>query len=342
MESATDYLARLQKQAPNAQHWDWEATLARSYSQLLQPGAVVIDVGAHTGRHVDCFRHPVRCARIYAVEPQPEQASYLQTRYRDAVDVQVVTRALGAEAGTARFTVNSAAPEESGLRRRHYNDESSARIREIDVDVGTVDQLVADEQLSALHFIKVDVEGAEIDVLQGGNAAIQRFRPLLAVEYGSPSFSVYGRQPGDLFELAASMDYCIMDLLGHRCVDRADWLSLVDAYYWDFLLVPSEKAEQVSRRLDSHAWPVPAAAQHRHATGEGTRWWQRLRHALRPGRGRADIEAAYREVLSRAPDAAGLEHYHARLLAGQLDIRGIKAELRASDEYAARQQHSAH
>lgn len=338
VKSATDYLLQLEREAPRAQHWDWEATLERSYRQLLPPGAIVIDVGAHTGRHVESLRNQVRCARIYAVEPQPHQASILRDRYGDSPEITLITAAMGAQSGAARFTVNSAAPEESGLRRRHYNDEAAAVTEEIDVEVSTVDQLAADAALTELHFIKIDVEGAEMDVLEGGRGTIQRLRPLLAVEYGSPGFSVYGRQPGDLFDLATSLNYVLMDLLGHPCTDRDAWLALVDAYYWDYLLVPAERSDWTRGQLSGLDWPVPAANASRPADMAASGgWWQQLRRRLRPDRSEASVAAAYRAVLGREPDPSGLAHYQSLLRAGRINTREIEAQLRASDEYAARQ-----
>ena len=343
-ESAKDYLQRLRRQNPSPQHWDWEATLARSYCRLLSPGAVVLDIGAHTGRHVEVFLGTVGAAQILAVEPQPVQAAVLQQRFGAAQAVQILRCALGNEEGTACFVVNHAAPEESGLRRRRYNNETTAAVENINVDVATIDLLLPRLGVGNLDFIKIDVEGAEIDVLQGGTATLRQQQPLVAIEYGSPSFSAYGRTAGDLYDLAASLDYVLMDLLGHPCSERKDWLDLVDAYYWDFLLVPQARAVEISAVLAADAWPVVAAA---NAAGtdaaDGLTAWASRALAGITGKNRVEkqILQAYLDILGRAPDAEGLAHYIAAFEQKRLSDAALRAQLQDSEEYRQRVAESA-
>jgi FkbM family methyltransferase len=60
------------------------------------------------------------------------------------------------------------------------------------VELDTLDRQLRD--LTELRFIKIDVEGGEIDVLRGGERLLRRTRPFVAVEYGSPTYSLYGHK----------------------------------------------------------------------------------------------------------------------------------------------------
>jgi UDP-3-O-acyl-N-acetylglucosamine deacetylase len=49
------------------------------------------------------------------------------------------------------------------------------------VQLTTIDKLVADLKLPHVDFIKMDIEGAEVPALAGGNETIARFKPRLAI-----------------------------------------------------------------------------------------------------------------------------------------------------------------
>ena len=247
------YVLALQQRQPAVTAWDWEATLERTYSALLQPGAFVVDVGGHSGRHTRVFCGKVQAKKVWVFEPLPQQAAFLEQHFAQQ-PVQVHRVALSSTTGTAQFVFNQQAPEESGLRRRQYNNEELAQPVTLSVQCERLDDQA---QIHRCDFIKIDVEGAELDVLQGGRQFLARHRPLVSIEYGYPAYSVYGREPGDLFDKAQEIGYVVTDLLGQPFLSRSDWLLAVDRYYWDYLLVPQERAAQVWQQLLQFAEPVP-------------------------------------------------------------------------------------
>ncbi|MGE5442291.1 MAG: FkbM family methyltransferase [Bacteroidota bacterium] len=77
----------------------------------------------------------------------------------------------------------SGAPGESGLRQRAFSNPDRARIQRITVPVGRLDDQTFE---GPIHYVKIDVEGAEIGVLRGGRDFLARHRPIVSVEYGRP------------------------------------------------------------------------------------------------------------------------------------------------------------
>ncbi|MEW8382582.1 MAG: FkbM family methyltransferase, partial [Candidatus Thiodiazotropha taylori] len=63
----------------------------------------------------------------------------------------------------------------------------------ITVPLRTIDSLVDSGEIEKVDFIKLDVEGYELDVLLGAAQSIQKFQPKLAI-------SLY-HKPNDIFEL---------------------------------------------------------------------------------------------------------------------------------------------
>lgn len=150
------------------------------YGQFIRPGSLCFDVGAHLGDRIRTWRH--LGARVVAVEPQPACLSVLRRLYGRDPQVTLVPHAIGATSGTATLHVSEATPTVSSL--------SSEWIRDVQVDprfaahrwdgrvevqVETLDQLIARHGLP--DFVKVDVEGFELAVLEGLSA------PVLAVSF---------------------------------------------------------------------------------------------------------------------------------------------------------------
>ena len=107
--------------------------------------------------------------------------------------------------------------------------------------------------LPRLDFMKIDIEGGEIDCLRGALATIKRDRPVISVEYGAPAYSVYGHSKRTLFDFAKENDYLLCDLYLNSLSAPADWELACDSNYWDFFLVPQERASKFRLQLMRHA-----------------------------------------------------------------------------------------
>ena len=137
------------------------------------------------------------------------------------------------------FQQNRSIPGESGLRQR--KSDVLVSFESVRVTVDTLDRQTAD--LEQLSYIKVDIEGGEVDCLRGGRETIMRLRPFISVEYGAPGYSVYGHTALTLFTLAQELNFLISDLFGNLIETESDWLNICDLSYWDYFLVPAERID---------------------------------------------------------------------------------------------------
>lgn len=226
---------------------DYEKLLESHYKKWLRPGDVVVDIGAHSGRHLQHFLASVtRTGRVFGFEPLPDQYATLTERF-DVHNAILHNMALSNRSGTAEFTHAEGSPQESGLRERIYNNPESARPRKISVAVERLDAFA--DQLEGLSFIKIDIEGAEIECLQGAQAVLDKYRPLISVEYGMQGYSVYGNTKWTLFEFCRARDYVLYDMFLNRLAFRQAWAGAVDSVYWDYFMVPREKEDAFLSRL---------------------------------------------------------------------------------------------
>lgn len=218
---------------------DFEPVLQENYQRFLAPGDFVIDVGAHTGKHLKPMLEAIGpTGRAIAVEPQPKIFTCLKTDYGHIENVTLYNLALSNFDGTTTFQVATNAPEESGLRRKLYN-VRDVELEEIEVEVARLDTLLLDAPEA--RFIKIDVEGAELLLFDGAREYLARARPILSVEYGSPSFSAYDGTKRGLFEFASSLSYSCADLYGNLIDTVEEWDKICDWVYWDYLLIPFER-----------------------------------------------------------------------------------------------------
>jgi FkbM family methyltransferase len=222
-----------------------EKVLADNYRKFLRYGDWVADVGAHDGLHTREFCVIVgRAGRVIAFEPLESCYSRLQREFKRHPNVKMVKVALSNFVGSdIPFTHAAGTPQESGLKRRRFRFPNRARPREIRVDVTTLDRIIGD--WPRLDYLKVDIEGAELDCLEGGEQIISRCRPIISFECGIDAYEHYGKLSSDFLDYARRHNYRIFDLFGNDISSSKVWHSVLDrGEMEDFFFVPEEQARR--------------------------------------------------------------------------------------------------
>ncbi len=156
--------------------------MRRLYGQFVARGDLVFDIGAHAGNRTQALVS-LGC-RVVAVEPQPDFARLLRALFGRRSDVEIEEAAVGETAGRAALAISERTPTVTTIapawREARAADPDFAGVRwdrRIDVEVTTLDLLTA--KYGAPSFIKIDVEGSELAVLQGLSRAV----PALSFEF---------------------------------------------------------------------------------------------------------------------------------------------------------------
>jgi FkbM family methyltransferase len=154
---------------------EWVESELELLGPFLAPGDIVIDAGANIGNHTVFFAERVGPeGRVYAFEPQRRvfQTLCANLVLNGLTSVEALQAAVGAEPGSMAIPdVNYAAPGNFGGVRVAVG-------AGLQVPVINLDSL----GLTRCRAIKIDVEGMELEVLNGAAALIERTRPLLYVE----------------------------------------------------------------------------------------------------------------------------------------------------------------
>jgi len=141
---------------------DWSRRLKEEielYSQFIEPGDLVFDVGANVGRKSEIFL--ALNARVVAFEPQPDCYEELQARCGYSSRFKAVRSALGSEEGTLPLYIR----EHSGASSLVSDWQQRDVLSTTKVQVKTLDAAINEYGLP--KYIKIDVEGYEIEVLRG-------------------------------------------------------------------------------------------------------------------------------------------------------------------------------
>jgi len=222
---------RLLRGDPPPPAWKVRADLDDVAMRVLIAGLLAeddscIDVGAGLG---DILADIVRLAprgKHIAFEPVPFQSEIVRERF-PTVDVR--NAAASDSAGVTSFTFAKNYPAYSGFRPRDYPGDPG--IETITVKTERIDDVVA-ESGTPPALIKIDVEGAEAQVLRGAMQTLREHRPMVVFEHGL-SAREYGTTSAEIYELlCGEADLRIFDLDGNGPYTDDEFAT---AKYWNFV-----------------------------------------------------------------------------------------------------------
>lgn len=166
----------------------------------IDADAVCLDVGANIGIYTLAMSMLAPRGVVHAFEPAPQAFKHLTRNLAEnsVSNVKAHNVAVGEEAGpvefreNAEFLAGSFRIEPDSLLGRTLRDEI------ITVPCTTLDDFVSERGIGRVDFVKIDVEGGELQVLRGARRTLEAHRPAVLLEFGSYSFAVHqGTLPQD-------------------------------------------------------------------------------------------------------------------------------------------------
>ena len=151
----------------------YEANMLKDIAERVQKDSNIIDVGAYIGNHTVFFAKHCN-AQVYSVEPNPVSFQLLEKNiYLNGLEKSVFLHniGLGKEKGTA--SVENKHVHNMGMSQLLKNPQGN-------VEIDTIDDLF--HSLRTIDLIKIDVEGMELEVLQGARIMLVKHKPILYIE----------------------------------------------------------------------------------------------------------------------------------------------------------------
>lgn len=175
---------------------------------LLKPGMICMDIGANIGHMaLHMARKVGPSGKIFAFEPVPDLFERLVENIARNAFGKVISAfelALSDQSGTAILGFANSLTENQGMGSL-VNIENEVISLKKQVRTETIDEFVQWMSLTRLDFLKVDIQGAEILLLEGGHEVFSSLSPEMVIEFSSSDLYCFNKSPLDLARIL--MDY---------------------------------------------------------------------------------------------------------------------------------------
>jgi FkbM family methyltransferase len=195
---------------------EYESQTTSLFEQILKPGMVVVDVGAHVGYFsLIAARQVGPTGRVFAFEPDPINYELLQRNIElnGYTNVTAVNAAVADVVGS-RTLFQTALDSGRHSTYHHGLPESGS----VEVDTWTLDAFLETKDWPPVDLVKVDVEGAEVDVLNGMTGLHERMPDIqLIIEFNPALLESAGVESFGFLEKLASSGFnveCINERQG--------------------------------------------------------------------------------------------------------------------------------
>lgn len=217
----------------------------------LSEQPTILDIGANNGLFSLAYASMFRGAQVHSFEPVSfifdELTKNVHMNTHLSADIHVHNFGLSNRTETLKLSIP--APEQHE-RYRRCNQKAALDTRlfsvlgkgekKYDAKFVTLDNWIGEQKISAVDFIKIDVEGYEYPVLEGALNTLRLFRPVVMFELNELTLTLSDRSEDEYLRFAKDNEYDVFglqygfkrDLLPVKTVEQ---LKLVS----DLILVPS-------------------------------------------------------------------------------------------------------
>ena len=197
---------------------------------VLEDESTFIDVGSHKGEVLELALKISKKGKHFAFEPIPNLFHKLNDKYGSKCEV--LNYGLSDQKKQSSFQHVTTNPAYSGIKKRTYPKEE--QVETIQIQLDTLDNQL--KQHDRVDMIKIDVEGAELEVLRGAKKIIEKFHPIIVFEHGLGASDHYNTSPEDILTFFDDHQYQLFTLKGFI----ADEPALFRKEFIDFYLTNKE------------------------------------------------------------------------------------------------------
>lgn len=209
---------------------DFDKDLFKKCMPFFSEKPVILDIGAHKGAYTDFVLGMIPGADCYLFEPNIDLYNALKAVYKNVSPFAVCEGT-----GIKIFNVCPKKNDElSSLYKRKIFDETGSE--SVSVKCTSIDELSISNNLEQIDFVKIDVEGAEKDVISGASGMMNNKKiKFIQFEYGSTYIDA-DIQFTDILKIASGLGYKCYEIIKEKLIEVTQQNFVNDYRYSVFLL----------------------------------------------------------------------------------------------------------
>jgi FkbM family methyltransferase len=190
-------------------HRPYEKNEWQFISRFLKPGMKFFDVGANQGFYTLLAAKKVGLGgKVFSFEPVPSQLSKLRRNIKINLLHNTTTEqmALGSKEENTNMYV-CLGGDEALSSLRFPSEDANIKKEVIKVQVTTLDNYISKNKIPSVDFVKIDVEGGELNVLKGGVNMLKDIRPILMCEVQDIRTRQWGYRASEIYKFLEDYNY---------------------------------------------------------------------------------------------------------------------------------------
>ncbi|MGB5823286.1 MAG: FkbM family methyltransferase [Proteocatella sp.] len=156
----------------------YEIGMLEDIRKRIGNNKIIVDIGANIGNHTVYFAKICKAKQVYSFEPQKNIFDILQKNLEInniSNKVKLYNMGVGKEHFYASIDV---------LDTNNYGMSKINKMNKGSVEINSLDSLLLKE-VDSVDMIKIDVEGMELDVLNGAKEILKKYKPIIYIEAGT-------------------------------------------------------------------------------------------------------------------------------------------------------------
>ncbi len=191
----------------------FEKELISKTLSYVDKGSTVLDIGANIGRWAIPISRKIGAkGHVHAFEPNKESFSFLKNRIRSFKNVSIHNIALSnGEHKEVEFLIQKgiSCPANAAIAETASQITDKENFEIVKVESKSTDTFVNANHVNSVDFIKIDVEGHELEVIKGFKDGIKLYKPVLAIEILKDKWKNNNANNSDVAQLILNEGYRI-------------------------------------------------------------------------------------------------------------------------------------
>ena len=207
---------------------EYESDTNKVLSKYMKPGYTVIEAGANIGSETLLISKQLKHGHIYAFEPNPYTYERLKINVsiNELDNVSTYDYALGESNCNIQFNIYPKDFCNSGMSSKYME---TSKTKKIDVVQKTLDTFVVENNIPKVDFIKMDIQGAEMDMIMGAADTITKFKPIIfteAYQVYNDTFRLYEKLKKFGYNIYLIEENGTASALQQQDINDGNWLAI--------------------------------------------------------------------------------------------------------------------